>query len=160
MKVRGGIVLAKAASVRPELGHRIPTFWPITRTTAYVANGNLGDMFFLRDAIADRKPRSPAAIARVIRNTLHDHAVRRDVRPLALQVLLGSVGEGRSSIAGFDVTGAQWECEAWALGHQSARARDRLIKAWSPSLIASGAESLVRRIYASTPHETFVLLAT
>ena len=46
MRTRGGVVLAKARSAEPELGHRIPGIWNVTSRIAYVANGNLGDLYY------------------------------------------------------------------------------------------------------------------
>lgn len=156
MRFQDGVLLAKGQTVASELGLRVPAIWRLSRTTAYVANGNLGDMFFLHDVLSDRRSRTPAAAARTIRNLLHEHAVRTDVRPLALLVLLGTV-HGAAKIVGFDVTGSQWECDAWAIGDGSFRARDRLIRGWHPDLNGKSAEHLLRRIFGRMRYEHAVL---
>ncbi|TLZ64525.1 MAG: hypothetical protein E6K13_02295 [Methanobacteriota archaeon] len=147
MRTRGGVVLAKARSAEPELGHRIPGIWNVTSRIAYVANGNLGDLYYLRDVLADGRARSTSAIAKAIRRVLHEHAVRTDVRPLAIMLLLASVEGNRTEIRGFDVTGSEWECDAWALGEGDLLARDQMIKEWRPEMRLDAAETLVRRIY-------------
>jgi len=156
-RFRGGVLLAKGRLTEPELGHRIPLIWRVTPATAYVANGNLGDMFHLRDVIAERKSTSMSTVGRTIRNTLHDHAVRTDVRPLALLVLLGSVEDGRSLVTGFDVTGSQFECDAWAFGQGDMRARGRLRKAWRADLGLRDARNLVTQIYGRQSCEIAIL---
>jgi len=157
MKFRGGVLLAKARGAEPELGFRIPLIWKVTPAIAYVANGNLGDMFYLSDVIAERKPRSLSSVAAAVRRLLHDHAVRTDVRPLALLILLASPEGGRARIVGVDVTGSQFECDAWAFGDGDFRARNRLIRSWKPGLSVGGAKGLVRQIYGRQSYETMVL---
>ena len=156
-RFRGGVLLAKGRLTEPELGHRIPLIWRVTPATAYIANGNLGDMFHLRDVIAERKSKSMSTVGRTIRNTLHDHAVRTDVRPLALLILLGSVEDGRSVVTGFDVTGSQFECDAWAFGQGDMRARGRLRKAWRADLGPRDARNLVTQIYGRQSCEIAIL---
>ena len=157
MRFRRGVLLAKGRLTEPELGHQIPLVWSVTPRTAYVANGNVGDMFYLRDFLSDHRSRSATSVARTIRSLLHNHAVRTDVRPLALMVLLGSVEGGRSAVTGFDVTGSQWESDAWAIGQGDLRARDRLMKAWKPDLDPTTAQELVREIYGRKGYEVAVL---
>ena len=108
---------------------------------------------------ADRPepPARSAGLGRTIRNTLHDHAVRTDVRPLALLILLGSVEDGGSVVTGFDVTGSQFECDAWAFGQGDMRARGRLRKAWRTDLGPRDARNVVTQIYGRQSCEIAVL---
>ncbi len=157
LRFRSGVLLAKGRTSEPELGHRIPLTWPVTPTSVYVANGNLGDMFYLFDRLRQRRAGSRDAIAASIRGILHEYAVRRDVRPLALMVLLGSVDRGEASVTGFDVTGSQWEADAWAIGERDLRARDVLRKRWTPGLTLAQARDLTNSVYRNSFVEVLVL---
>ena len=157
MKFRGGVLLAKGRAWKPELGFRIPLIWKLSSTTAYVANGNLGDMFYLFDRLARNRPLSSVKTESEVREILHDHAVRTDVRPLALLLLLGTVEAGHPRLVGFDVTGSQFECDAWAIGNGNIRARNRLRKTWQPRIKEGEADRLVARIYGTTAYERFAM---
>ncbi len=157
IRCRDGIVFGKAMAVEPELGFEIPLFWPVTSKIAYVANGNLGDMFFLRDMLAQRRRTSTPDVERLIRATLHEHAVRTDVRPLALLLLLGSVEGGRPRLVGFDVTGSEFECDAWAIGTGNPTARSRLMHGSNPSDPIIEAVATVDRVYGRRAHKTLLL---
>ena len=135
----------------------MPAIWTVNRHTAYVANGNLGDMFFLSDYLAQNHIVSAEAAASAFRALLHEHAVRMDVRPLALLILLGTSELGRPSLRGFDVIGSEFVCDAWAFGDGDARARARLAQTWRPGLTKAGAEDVLRRAIGS-PHYEAVLL--
>lgn len=152
-----GVVLAKGNPAEPELGHAIPHIWRLTEEMAYVATGNLGDTYYLRDVLTDRNPSSPSDVARTIRSTLHDHAVRRDVRPLALMILMGSVEGNRHAVIGFDVTGSQWEADAWAIGRGEMEAREHLEEVWRADLNLAASRRLVDEIYGEMRHEVAVL---
>jgi 20S proteasome alpha/beta subunit len=157
MRLRSGVLLAKGKATKPELGFRIPLVWPISRSLAYVANGNLGDMFYLQDVLATKGPDSFDEAAHVIRGTLHDHAVRNDVRPLALLILLGGIHRGKPQLAGFDVTGSQFTCDAWAFGQGDLRARNRLVGFWKEGLSETSGRDLATNIYRAQPHEVSIV---
>ncbi len=123
----------------------------------YVANGNLGDMFYLADLLESRKPKSFGAVARIIRAELHEHVVRLDLRPLALLILLAGVQGQDVSLCGFDVIGSQFGCNAWAYGEGDRDALRVLRKGWKPGLNLREAQELARRIYGGRPFEEAIL---
>ena len=111
----------------------------------------------LRDVLTDREPASSLEVARTIRSTLHEHAVRTDVRPLALLILLGSVEDSRNVVMGSDVTGSQFEADAWGFGEGDMRARDQLKEAWGADLGIRAAQKLVVEIYGELRYEVTIL---
>ena len=135
MKTTSGLLLAKGkASVKPELGSQIPWVWHVAPSLAFVATGNIGDMFHVHDVLTSENIQTFRDAARRIRGILHEHAVSTVKRPLALFVLLGGFDDGVQKIANIDVLGSQALCDAWAIGHGDTKARDLLATYWKPGL--------------------------
>jgi len=158
MKTTDGLLLAKGkASVKPELGREIPSVWHVAQSLAFVATGNLGDMFYVHDVLANEGIQTFRDAARRIRGILHEHAVSTVKRPLALFVLLGGFDDGVQKIADIDVLGSQAECDAWAIGYGDIKARDLLASCWKPDLDHRSGLRLIKKIYGSLATDTCFL---
>jgi proteasome alpha subunit len=158
MKTTDGLLLAKGKpALETELGDRIPSIWHVAQSLAFVATGNLGDTFFVHDLLTSEDTRTFMDAARKIRSVLHEHTVSTTKRPLALFILLAGFDDGVQKIASLDVLGSQAECDAWAIGHGSTKARDLLARLWEPSLARESALRLIKKIYGSSTKETFFL---
>ncbi|MDH7478005.1 MAG: hypothetical protein QHH17_06470 [Candidatus Bathyarchaeota archaeon] len=106
MKTSDGLLLAKGkASVKAELGRRIPCIWHVAQSLAFVATGNIGDMFYVHDMLTSKNTQTFRDAARRIRGILHEHAVSTVKRPLALFILLGGFDDGVQKIVDIDVLG-------------------------------------------------------
>jgi len=155
MKTSEGPILAKAkVPVETELERGIPLVWQITQSLAFVATGNIGDMFHIYDALTSQNKQTFGDAARTIRGILHEHAVSTAKRPLSLFVLLGGFDDGIEKIANIDVLGSQRECDAWAIGNGDGKARKLLAKCWKPSMDHRSGLELVKKMYGSLPVET------
>jgi proteasome alpha subunit len=158
MKTTDGLLLAKGiASVKPELGSGIPSVWRVAESLAFVATGNMGDMFHVHDMLMSKDTQTFRDAARRIRGILHAHAVSTVKRPLALFVLLGGFDNGVQKIADIDVLGSQAERDAWAIGYGDTKARDLLTRCWKPSMDRQSASRLIKKIYGSLATETCFL---
>lgn len=158
MKTTGGLLLAKGkGSVKPELGCEIPSVWHVAPSLAFVATGNVGDMFHVHDVLTSEDIQTFRDAARRIRGILHEHAVSTIKRPLALFVLLGGFDNGEQKIANIYILGSQALCDAWAIGHEDTKARDLLATCWKPSLDRKSALQLIKKIYGSSATETCFL---
>ena len=158
MKTSDGLLLAKGkASMKPELGSGIPSIWHVAQSLAFVATGNIGDMFYVHDILASEHTQTFRNAARRIRGILHEHAVSTIKRPLALFVLLGGFDDGVQKIANIDVLGSQVECDAWAIGCGDMKAREMLARCWKPGLDGKSGLRLIKKIYESLPTETCFL---
>jgi proteasome alpha subunit len=158
MKTSDGLLLAKGrSSIKSELGREIPWVWRIAKSLAFVATGNLGDMFHVHDLLVSEDTETFRDAARTIRGILHEHSVSTVKRPLALFVLLGGFEVGVQKIAEIDVLGIQAECDAWAIGHGDAKARNLLARCWKPDLDCKSGLRLIKKIYGSLATETCFL---
>jgi proteasome alpha subunit len=158
MKTSDGLLLAKGKpSAKSELGREIPSVWHIAQSLAFVATGNIGDMFHVHDVLTSEDTKTFSDAARRIRGILHEHAVSTVKRPLALFVLLGGFDDGVQRIADIDVLGSQAECDAWAIGHGHVKARDLLARCWKPGLDRKSGLQLIKKIYGSLAMETCIL---
>jgi proteasome alpha subunit len=159
MKTSDGLLLAKGkASVKTELGREeFPRFWHVAQSLAFVATGNLGDMFYVHDMLTSEDTQAFSDAACRIRGILHEHAVSTVKRPLALFVLLGGFDDGVQKIVDIDVLGSQAECDAWAIGYGDMKARDLLARCWKPSLNRKSGLQLIKKIYGSLVAETCFL---
>jgi 20S proteasome alpha/beta subunit len=158
MKTTDGLLLAKGkASVKSELGREIPWVWHVAQSLAFVATGNLGDMFHVHDMLRSEDTQTFGDAARRIRGILHEHSVSTVKRPLALFILLGGFDHGVQKIADIDVLGIQVECDAWAIGHGDVKARDLLARYWKPDLDRKSGLRLTKKIYGSLAMETCFL---
>jgi proteasome alpha subunit len=158
MKTLDGLILAKGkGSLRTELGRGIPWVWHVAKSLAFVATGNIGDMFHIHDLLTSEDTQTFRDAARRIRGILHEHAVSTVKRPLALFVLLGGFDDGVQKIADIDVLGSQAECDAWAIGSGDVKARELLASCWKPALNRKSGLLLIKKIYGSLPAETCLL---
>jgi proteasome alpha subunit len=158
MKTTDGLLLAKGkSSVKPELGSGIPSVWHVAQSLAFVATGNLGDMFHVYDMLTNEDTQTFRDAARRIRGILHKHAVSTVKRPLALFILLGGFDDGVQRIVNIDVLGSQAECDAWAIGYGDMKARDLLASCWKPDLDRKSGLGLIKKIYGSLAMETCFL---
>jgi 20S proteasome alpha/beta subunit len=158
MKTLDGLILAKGkGSLKTELGRGIPSIWHLAQSLAFVATGNIGDMFHVHDMLTSLDTRTFSDAARRIRSILHEHAVSTVKRPLALFILLGGFDEGVRKIADIDVLGSQTECDAWAIGNGDVKARELLASCWKPALDRKSGLQLIEKIYGSFPAETILL---
>ena len=154
MKTSDGLLLTKGeASAKTELGREIPSIWHVAQSLAFVATGNLGDMFYVHDTLTSEDTQTFKDASRRIRGILHEHAVSTVKRPLALFVLLGGFDDGVQKIADIDVLGSQAQCDAWAIGHGDMKARDLLARCWKPSLNRISGLRLIKKIYGSSAME-------
>jgi proteasome alpha subunit len=154
MKTSDGLLLVKGkASVKEELGRRIPSIWHVTESLAFVATGNIGDMFHVHDVLTGECIQTFTDAARRTRSVLHEHAVSTVKRPLALFVLLGGFDDGVQKIADIDILGSQVECDAWAIGYGDVKARDVLARCWKPSLNRESGLRLIEKIYGRLARE-------
>jgi len=160
MKTTDGLLLAKGKSsafFKPELGSGIPSIWHVAQSLAFVATGNIGDMFYVHDMLTSEDTQTFRDAARRIRGILHEHAVSTVKRPLALFILLGGFDDGTQKIANIDVLGSQAECDAWAIGYGDMKARDLLARCWKPGLDRKSGLRLIKKIYGSLATETCFL---
>jgi len=158
MKTTDGLFLVKGkSSVKPELGSVIPSVWHVAQSLAFVATGNIGDMFHVHDMLTSEDTHTFRDAARRIRSILHEHAVSTVKRPLALFILLGGFDEGVQKITNIDVLGSQTECDAWAIGYGDIKARDLLARCWKPSIDRKSGLRLIKKIYRSSVTETCFL---
>jgi len=158
MKTSDGLLLAKGKSpARSELERGIPWVWHIAPSLAFVATGNVGDMFHVHDTLVSEDTRTFRDAARKIRGVLHEHSVSTVKRPLALFILLGGFDDGGQKIANIDVLGSQADCDAWAIGHGDVKARNLLARYWKPDLNRKSALQLIEKIYGSLDTETCLL---
>ena len=85
MKTMDGLLLAKGkASVKPEFGSEIPSVRHVAPSLAFVATGNIGDMFHVHDVLTSEGIQTFRDAARRIRGILHEHAVSTVKPPVAL----------------------------------------------------------------------------
>jgi proteasome alpha subunit len=158
MKTSEGLLLAKGrTSVKTELGRGIPLIWHVAKSLAFVATGNIGDMFHIHDVLTNEDTQTFMDAARRIRGILHEHAVSTVKRPLGLFILLGGFDDGIQKIADIDVLGSQTECDAWAIGYGDVKARDLLARYWKPGLDHKSGLRLMKKIYGSLAMETCFL---
>jgi proteasome alpha subunit len=158
MKTTDGLLLAKGkSSVKPELRSGIPSVWHVAQSLAFVATGNIGDMFHVYDVLTTEDTQTFRDAARMIRGILHEHAVSTVKRPLALFILLGGFDDGVQKIVNIDVLGSQVECDAWAIGHGDMKARALLVRCWNPGLDRKSGLRLIKKIYGSLATEACFL---
>jgi len=149
MKTSDGLLLAKGKlPVKAELERGIPLIWHITPTVAFVATGNIGDMFHVYDMLTIEHTETFTDAARKIRAVLHEYAVSTIKRPLSLLILLGGVENGAQKIANIDILGYQRDCDAWAVGNGDAEALNLLSGSWKPSINRESGLRLIKKIYA------------
>jgi proteasome alpha subunit len=158
MKTTDGLLLAKGkASMKTELRSEIPCVWHVAQSVAFVATGNVGDMFHVHDMLTSEDTQTFKDAARRIRGILHEHAVSTAERPLALFILLAGFDDGAQKIVNIDVLGSQTECDAWAIGNGDVEARKLLARFWKPSLDRRAGLQLIKKIYGSSAVETCFL---
>jgi proteasome alpha subunit len=158
MKTSDGLLLAKGkTSVGTGLRKGVPSIWHVTQSLAFVATGNIGDMYHIHDLLMSEDTRTFRDAARRTRGILHEHSVSMNKRPLALFVLLGGFEDDVQKIADIDVLGSQAECDAWAIGYGDVKARGLLARCWKPDLNGKSGLRLIKKIYGSLAVETCFL---
>jgi 20S proteasome alpha/beta subunit len=150
-----GILREISPQGRPRRG--IPSIWHVAQSLAFVATGNLGDMFHVHDTLTSEGIQTFRDAARRTRGILHEHAVSTVKRPLALFVLLGGFDGGVKKIANIDVLGPEAQCDAWAIGYRDMKARDLLARCWNTDLDHKSGLRLIKKIYGSSTTETCFL---
>jgi 20S proteasome alpha/beta subunit len=158
MKTSDGLLLAKGRqSIENEPERGFPPFWHLGQSLAFVATGNLGDMFFIHDTLTSESINTFRDASRRIRGILHEHAVSTVKRPLSLFILLGGFEDGIQKIADLEVLGSERQHDAYAIGYGDAKARKLLTRYWKPTLNQKSGLQLVKRVYGSSASDTCFL---
>ncbi len=158
MKTQDGLLLAKGREpIKEESERGFPPFWHLGQSLAFVATGNLGDMFFIHDTLSSEGINTFGDASRRIRSILHEHAVSTVKRPLSLFILLGGFEDGSQKIADLEVLGSERQHDAYAIGYGDTKARKLFTRCWKPTLDRKSGLQLVKRIYGSSASDTCFL---